>query len=108
MMAGERGKVKGERKTDEGFLLSFISKISSFSFDLSSYFILIAPRAGLLQMIQPSRLTGFVGVAPRRDRIETPEKGFSSKEERTVASDSLLLLTFPLSPFLFSLSAKAQ
>lgn len=108
MMAGERGKGKGERKTDEGFLLSFISKISSFSFDLSSYFILIAPRAGLLQMIQPSRLTGFVGAAPCRDRIETPEQGISSKEERAVASDSLLLLTFPLSPFTYYLSSNTQ
>ena len=36
-------------------------------------------------MIQPSSLTEFVGVAPRRNRrdsIETPEQGFSSKGER--------------------------
>ena len=82
MMAGERGKVKGERKTDEGFLLSFISKISSFSFDLSSYFILIAPRAGLLQMIQPSRLTGFVGVAPRRDEELKYQKKVSAAKRK--------------------------
>jgi hypothetical protein len=59
-------------------------------------------------MIEPNSLTGFVGAAPRRDRIETPEQGFSSKGDRNTDSGCLLFLPLNLSPFPLYLSSEVQ
>ena len=62
-------------------------------------------------MIEPNSLTGFVEAAPRRDRrdrIETPEQGFSSKGDRNTDSGCLLFLPLNLSPFPLYLSSEVQ